>query len=120
MVRASVRTVRASASKIRWLATEPTWFSMTSAPARVSTSWLKVTWAWPPGEVSQRRAGATRAWAGAAAWVRVAGGGGGGGGWGGGGGGGGGAAVWWVVRLQPETRRAVAARAPARRVSFMV
>jgi hypothetical protein len=27
--------------------------------------------------------------------------------------------VWWVVRLQPVRRRAVAVRAPARRVGFM-
>ena len=46
------RTVRASASKIRWLATVGAWASICRAPARVSTSWLKVTWAWPPGEAS--------------------------------------------------------------------
>src|SRR5580658_757831 len=107
MARAWVATVRASASKTRWLATVVAWFSMTRAEARVSTSWLRVTWAWPPGLVSHRSAGSMRAWAGAAAvraaGVPVA-----------------GVVVWWVVRLQPETRRAVAARAPARRVSFMV
>ena len=49
------------------------WFSMTRAPARVSMSWLRVTWACPPGLVSQRSDGsAARAWAGAAA-VRAAG-----------------------------------------------
>src|SRR5579859_6690580 len=102
MVRAWAATVRAAASKIRWLAVVVAWFSMTRALARVSTSWLKVTWAWPPGEVSQRRAGsAARAWAGAAAGVRGA-----------------GAVVWWVVRPQPA-RRAMVASAPARLVSFM-
>src|SRR5579862_5152025 len=112
MVRAWVRTVRAAASKTRWLATVVAWFSMTRAEARVSTSWLKVTWACPPGEVSQRRDGsAARAWAGAA--VRAA--------------GavravrGAGAAVWWWVVLQPASRAMAArARAPVRRVVFMV
>gem|GEM_PF-2099105 len=58
---------------MRWLAAVVAWFSMTRAPARVSMSWLRVTWACPPGLVSQRSDGsAARAWAGAAA-VRAAG-----------------------------------------------
>jgi hypothetical protein len=53
MVRAWAHMARASASKMSWLATVPDWFSMSRAPARVSTSSLKVTWACPPADSSQ-------------------------------------------------------------------
>ena len=64
-------TVRASASKIRWLATVGAWASISRSPARVSTFWLKVTWAWPPEEASHRTAGSAGAVAVAALWVGV-------------------------------------------------
>src|SRR5580698_573531 len=50
---ARARTILASASKARWLATVGAWLSVCRSAARVLMSLLSVTWAWPPAEFSQ-------------------------------------------------------------------
>jgi hypothetical protein len=61
--------VRAAASKARWLATVGAWSSTSRAAARVSTSVLKVTWAWPPAEASQPSEGSAAGLVSATSWV---------------------------------------------------
>jgi hypothetical protein len=61
IARPSFRKMRASTSKARWLAMVGESSSTSRVAARESSSRLKVTWTWPPADVSHLSDGSAAA-----------------------------------------------------------